>query len=126
MPLVFTLGQRVITADRARTLYHQFSAWRNAFVYSDPELAYSGVADGARTTDDSGYVVAEAKLSRLIRGEAVEVEEFHYDSAGGITFHCKSRYSLTSGLRDAESETQGKRESDYYPFWPVKAVLGSP
>lgn len=123
LPLVFNDGKKILggggMGSVSWSFYHEFKGWRNEFIYSDSKFKYSGVADGARTKDASGKLLAEAKLFQLIKGEAIVIEEFHYSADRKVRFYCKSRISLTTGEKQSETDIKGKKEKEYYFIWPV-------
>ncbi len=121
LPLTYKMG---VEGSRASemvriALYHDFGEWRNAFIYSDPKLEAWGRAEGARTTNSAGRLLAEAKLSRVLPDGGVELEEFHYTPDGQIQFHCKSQYDGALGFKKTEGDASGTKERDYYFIWPV-------
>jgi len=120
MPLRFIAGKIQVGANQQVTLYQDFGQWRNAFIYEDPRNKFLGVADGARTTSPSGQLLAEAKLARIIQGQGIEIEEFHYASNGEVRFYCKSQIDFTTGFKIVETDVKGEKESDYYFIWPVR------
>ena len=121
MPLAFITGKILVGANQQITLYQDFGKWRTAFIYEDPRNKFLGVADGARTTGPSGQLLAEARLVRIIQGQGVEIEEFHYASNGEVRFYSKSRIDFTLGFKKVETDVQGEKERDYYFIWPVQA-----
>ena len=101
-------------------LLQDFGQWKNLFVYDDLMLKHSGVAGGAITIDENKNRVAVAKLSKVIKGEGVEIEEYHLNKSGGVMFYCKSHYGFGGG-KENEAYAKGKKEAEYYLFWPVSA-----
>ena len=119
LPLVVESGKKPIGMNEMITLYHAFDGWTNNFVYNDPALKFSGIPTYARTTDDNGRLLAEAKLLRIIKGEGIEIEETHYKTNGDVRFKCKSQIDFVLGFKTAETDTKGSKAIDYYFIWPV-------
>jgi hypothetical protein len=122
MPLVVMTGKRPLGMGQMATVCHEFNGYRNAFIYSDPALKFSGIADGVRTSNRSGRLLAEAKLVRTIKDEGIEIEEFHYRQDGRVQFYCKSRFEFGTGFKMSETEVRGKKESEYYFIWPTGGI----
>ena len=104
------------------TLYQDFGkGWKNHFLYTEPWSESAGVPNGARTTDDSGQLLAEARFGRFIMDKGtivgIEIEERHY-THGSVQFTCTSEIDLGTGFKTAESDTEGDKERDYYFIWP--------
>lgn len=119
MPLHFKAGKRPFAMNEMITLYHAFDGWKNIFDYTNPSLAFSGIADHAKTVDDYGRVIAEARLVRILKGQGVEIEETHYTSNGKIQFKCRSQFDFGIGFKRSEYDAKGTKERDYYFIWPV-------
>ena len=124
MPLKLISGKKFLAMNEMITLYRDFEGFRNTFIYVNPSMAFSGIAEGARTTDASGRLLAEARLLRLISGEnkqlqGIEIEEFHYSANGRLQFQCKSRIDFPMGVKQTETEQMGEKTRDYYFIWPV-------
>lgn len=100
-------------------VYHNFGPWRNEFFYHvKPELEITGLASAARAVEKgSGRVLAEAKLSQVIQGEGIEIEEFHYRSDGAVRFYCKSRIDFGGRFKNTETDVRGQKERDYFFVW---------
>jgi hypothetical protein len=122
MPLTFEDGKNVGLGFHGTmiTLYQIFDGWANLFIYADFALKIRGVATGAITVDDSGWLLAEARLTQVIEGEGIEIEEIHYTPDGRVQFRCKSQIDFGMGFKNAESEATGTKEKDYYFIWPVQ------
>lgn len=118
MPLKYLSIKRQIGFNEKYTVSDDFNEWKNEYAYAEPAHKFAGIADGARAVDKHGQVRAEAQLIRIIPGRALEVEEFHY-ADDGVTFHCKSEFSLVLGHKTKESDTKGVKERDYFFQWPV-------
>jgi hypothetical protein len=84
-------------------------------------MQFSGIAQGARAVGPDGRVLAEAKLSKLLHGEGIEVEEFHYDDDGKVRFYCKSRIPFGLGEKQSETLVQGQKARDYFFRWPTSS-----
>lgn len=126
MPLSFRATKKLFDRVWKISLYQEFEEFRNTFIYPDRKIAFSGIASGARTTDASGRLLAEARLLRLISEETeqlqgIEIEEFHYDTNGRFKFKCKSKIDFRMGFKSAETERIGKKTRDYYFIWPVES-----
>jgi|GEM_PF-2475766 len=121
VPLKYTAYQLVLFQNNSLTLVHDFGGWKNLFVYEDTAMKYSGVAEGAITFDNNENLVAVAKLSRLLKGEGVEIEEFHLNPKGDVIFYCKSRFSFGFSWKDSETESKGRKAEEYYVFWPTSS-----
>jgi len=104
-------------------VFHDYGGWRNEFVYNDVDSFLSGVADGARTTDTSGRLLAQARLCRRMPNEGVEVEEYHYGKGGTSAFFCKSVFGFGAGAKRSERDRQGRREAEYYFIWPTSTMF---
>jgi len=121
VPFKYTAYQRMLFQNNSMTLIHDYGEWRNLFIYEDTALIGSGIADGALTLDSNDNMVAVAKLSRIIKGEGVEIEEFHLNPEGGVVFYCKSRYSFALGWKGSETDAKGRKGEEYYLFWPTSS-----
>lgn len=140
MPLKFKGSVELYARDMKAPLYCDFEGFRNTFIYLDVIMRFSGIAEGARTTDSSGRLLAEARLTRRPfstewgpvpnRSEpslsekkkqvkVIEIEEFHYDKGGKLIFKCISQIEFATGVKQKESNAIGKKQSDYYFVWPV-------
>lgn len=121
MPLVFVSAKKAIGQSEMIIIFQDFGKFKNTFTYNDVALKYSGVADGARTTDPSGALLADAKLVKLIKGEGIHIEERHYGPDGKVTFRCISLIHFRDGFKKEEMNVEGKKQKDYYFLWPVNA-----
>jgi hypothetical protein len=83
-------------------------------------ISHVAQADGARTNDSSGKLLAEAKLLRLVKGEGIYIEERHYGVDGKVAFQCISFVEFRSGFKKEETDGVGKKQRDYYFLWPVR------
>jgi hypothetical protein len=124
MPLHFTSGKRFRGPEMMTTVYHDFDDFRNTFIYADVMMGALGIAGGARTTDRSGRLLAEARLSRMITSDTtglkgLEIEEYHYNRNGKLIFKCKSLIEFPIGFKSKEYDLIGKKQTDYYFIWPV-------
>ena len=97
--------------------YYDFGAFRNQFKLND---AFTIM--GARTVDENGHLLAEARIRYYVNGntQGRELEEFHYDPAGKVIFKCKSQIDPNSGFKIGESSTNGRKIRDYYFMWPLQ------
>ena len=98
-----------------KLLFYEFDGFQNHFIYQGVRTFV-----GARTIDDSGQVVAEARLGYLVteKNELVTVaEEFHYGPDNKLIFKCTSRIDHL-GIKTEEIEKIGKKMRDYYFIWP--------
>lgn len=113
VPLEYTSGQ----SAGGVLFFHDFGGFRNQFKLND-----SFVVIGARTIDKNGKLLAEAKARYYVKGneQGIELEEFHYDDKGGVSFKCKSDVDSGSGFKVAENETSGRKRQDYYFLWPTR------
>ncbi len=97
-----------------------FGKFKNIFFYENQKRL--AIAKGARTFDESGQLVAEARLVRFLENgqqlQRFEVEEFHYGLRGNLVFTCKSQYD-DLGAKVSQTETNGKKNEDYYFIWAV-------
>ena len=121
MPLIFTSAKKAIGQSEMIIVSQDFVKFKNTFTYNDVALKYSGVADGARTNDSSGVLLADAKLVKLIKGEGIQIEERHYGADGKVTFRCISLIQFWNGFKKEEMNAEGKKQTDFYFLWPVKA-----
>jgi hypothetical protein len=119
MPLVFVSGKKAITQSEMITVSQDFGKFKTTFSYHDTALTYSGIADGARTNDSSGRLLADAKLIKLLKGEGVHIEEQHYGPDGKVFFRCISFIEFRTGFKKQEMDVKGKKQRDYYFMWPV-------
>lgn len=140
MPLKFKGGEEVYASNMMAALYCDFEGFRNTFIYLDVIMRFSGIAEGARTTDSSGRLLAEARLTRRPfsaewgpvpkrtepsisdkkkQVKEIEIEEFHYDKNGKLIFKCISQIDFATGVKQKEYKAIGKKQSDYYFVWPV-------
>lgn len=122
MPLEFTDGMSSAGVGGMIILYQVFDEWVNLFIYTDPVLRAGGIATGAITVDDSGQLLAEAKLIQVIENEGIEIEEIHYTPDGRVQFTCKSQIDFRDGYKNTETEASGTKERDYYFIWPVSGM----
>lgn len=121
MPFSYMSVRRIISSDNDMIeAMHEFAQWKTRFAYNDVALRYSGIADAARTIDTSGRVIAEAKLFEIVKGQGFEIEEYHYNNNGDVSFYAKSFIEFTSGMKKNEIVTKGMKQTDYYFIWPVK------
>jgi hypothetical protein len=120
LPLVFVSGKKAIGQSEMITVSQDFGQFYNSFTYTDVAMKYSGIADGARTNDSSGKLLAEAKLLRLVKGEGIYIEERHYGVDGKVAFQCVSFVEFRSGFKKGENDEVGKKRRDYYFLWPVR------
>jgi len=126
MPLGFIAGKEPFAMSEMITIYHDFGDFRNTFIYVDPRMKFSGIAEGVITTDRSGRLLAEARILRLISNETkqlqgIEIEEFHYGKDSKLKFKCKSQIDFPMGFKQKEVEGVGKKQKDYYFIWPVRS-----
>ena len=118
MPLKYVSLKKSMRPGEYYTVCNKFEGWRNEYMYSDEGHRFAGLADGVRAIDDEGHIIAEAQLSKIIPGQAIEVEEFHYTDRG-VRFYCKSRFPLVPGHKESESEIKGSKAQDYFFLWPT-------
>lgn len=125
MPLRYHEGKRMLAMDERGTVYQDFGKFRNRFVYREPANEFSGITDGARTTDSAGRLLAEARVVRFIEGEkgqpvsGIEIEEQYYDAAGKVVFTCRSVIEMGTGFKVSEKEQKGRKTEDFYFLWPA-------
>lgn len=98
--------------------------WRTTFGYEDPQLQAVGIAESARTVDETEKLRAQAKLLDLITSqggqlEGVLVEETHFGPNGNVQFQCKSRFNFPLGQKVGETDKRGSKTAEYYFKWPV-------
>ncbi|HJP93061.1 MAG TPA: hypothetical protein VJ875_13975 [Pyrinomonadaceae bacterium] len=123
-PAPFTVrsGVRPFFDQGTVKVYSEFGDFRNTYIYDQVELTAGGIASGARATNSSGQLLAEARLLRLRTSnnsfQGVELEEFHYGLDGQLTFRCKSQID-SHGFKVNESEASGTKAQDYFFIWPV-------
>lgn len=112
-PLEYTEGK----SPGGILFFHDFGEFRNQFKLSD-----SFIVLGARTVDRSGRLLAEAKVHYSIKGntQGIELEEFHYDSAGRVIFNCNSDIDSDTGFKLTERNENGRKVRDYYFLWPIR------
>ena len=118
---------KFIYAGKQLKAYHQFDGWKTLYFYNsypdgNDNLKFSGVASGARTTNNEGKIVAEAKMVKLEKGTGIVIEEFHYNPDGSVGFYCKSRFLFDTDQKTDEFEAQGKKKNEYYLVWPLSAL----
>jgi len=113
MPLEYTAGQ----SAGGVLFFHDFGGFRNQFKLNDALIVI-----GARTIDGNGRLLAEARARYYVKGieQGIELEEFHYDKAGAVTFKCKSDVDGGTGFKVDEKEKIGKKDKDYYFLWPTR------
>ena len=121
LPFKYIAGKKRIGPNETYAVYHRFEGWWTTFFYSDVRMKFSGIAEGARTIDANGRILAEAKMSQLLLGNGVEIEEFHYGADGNVRFYCKSRISFGLNEKESETDVRGKKERDYYFLWPASS-----
>jgi hypothetical protein len=120
MPLVYISEKKAIGMSEMITVSRDYGDFKNNFSYNDAAMKYSGIADGARTSDPAGRLLAEASLIKLIKGEGIQIEEKHYGSDGKVIFRCISLIEFgLMGFKKEEMEIEGKKQRDYYFLWPV-------
>lgn len=121
-------GEKPFSSYETRSDYHSgyfvplafyFDDFTNVFSYTRP----LPIAEGSRSLDESGQLVAEARFLRLIKGEnqqiqGIETGEFHYGPDDALIFNCKSQIDLM-GVKVSQAEQIGKKARDYYFIWPV-------
>ncbi len=97
-----------------------FGEFWTIFFYRDEDKLT--IAEGARTFDKSGRLVAEARLVGFLDKELdpqrFEIEEAHYGPEGDLIFTCKSRFD-DLGVKIVQAEEQGKKRQEYYFIWAV-------
>jgi len=125
MPISFVAGKKPMAVGEMTNAYFDFGDFSNDFVYLDPAMQFSGIAQGAVTTDRSGRLLAEARMVRLLSDkgnqfQGIEIEEFHYNKDGGLVFTCTSTIDFPQGFKQSESNVLGKKQRDYYFIWPVR------
>jgi hypothetical protein len=125
MPLKFISRKQFVGPNSTITLEHRHAEWTNTYRYEDPVLFYSGIATESRTTDKEDKVLATARLSRLIKGQGIEIEEIHYNTDGQVVFKCTSTIDFGIGFKKTEDVTFGKKQNDYYFVWPVSTLGGT-
>jgi hypothetical protein len=103
------------------SLMHEFDGWKNLFIYDDPEMQRSGIAEGALAIDTNGKLLAVAKLYQIIKNNGFCVEEFHLNVDGDVVFYCKSFYaSLILGEKTSEIDAVGAKVVDCFFLWPTR------
>jgi len=110
------LEHNVTRTPAGRFLCHEFDGFQNHFIYQETILV------GARTTDDFGQVVAEARLSYFVtekNEQEIEAEEFHYGPDSKLIFKCKSQIDPSTEFKTKETKKIGKKIRDYYFMWPI-------
>ncbi|MGB2843028.1 MAG: hypothetical protein WBC40_11250 [Halobacteriota archaeon] len=119
LPMVSKMVVKPMYAGMSLIITQDFEGFTNYFVYNNVTLKISGTAEGAVTIDDANQVIAEARFLRYIKGKGiVEIEEFHYGPDGELIFKCKSQISF-AGVKVNQTEDIGKKERDYYFFYPA-------
>src|SRR5712692_1967811 len=74
MPLTLTAGKKPMAMNEMINVYFDFGDFRNIFIYTDPTMLFSGIAEGAITTDRSGKLLAEARMVRLVSRESKQLQ----------------------------------------------------
>ena len=121
VPFEYEAGKRRMGLNEMYTVYHQFPGWTTVFIYDDPDMKFSGIAQGARVIRRDGRILAEAKMSNLLHGSGIEVDEFHYDDDGNARFYCRSQFAFGLGEKQSESLVQGVKARDYFFLWPTSS-----
>jgi len=113
--------------------------FENDFVYSQafrdahPELGNilgpPGLPSGIKTRDDSGNLIAEARLlgaapkSDKQQDGILIIEEFHYkhDERGNCLIFKAKSFIDGDGRKVREIEATGKKSKDYFFIWPISS-----
>ena len=108
-------------------MYYEFTSHRSSFVYTNLAERVQNTPIGARATDRSGRLLAEAKSLRALtnqqgRFQGVEIAEYHYGPGGELIFKCVSQIDY-QGFKTRETSAIGRKRADYFFVWPT---LGSP
>lgn len=119
MPLTLLSIKKMIGQYEMIVGFNEFDDFNVIYLYNEIALKYSGIPEGARAYSKNGALLAEAKYLKIIPSKAVEIEEFHYDSQGKVSFYCVSTMSFGLGLKEKETATSGKKRKEYFFLWPV-------
>jgi len=101
-----------------------FRDWLNVFYpvlvepYGIPKAAESyeiGWLEG------EGRILAKAVV-RDIGTADFEALELHFSPQGQPAFSCRSTFSLITGLKLYETSPTGKKNAEYFPFWPTSKL----
>ena len=121
IPLVFT-ERRGVSGSSGRFISYsfRFEAFRNHFIYKNPNYRFSGLAEGAITYTGTNLKRAEARVTKPNSGnDSLEIEEIHYGDDQKPVFYCKSEISYRTGFKVREYEAKGTKSADYFFMWPV-------
>jgi hypothetical protein len=122
LPVKYIAYTKEISACNLR-VYCDFDGFRNEFIFWGPRFQAATKAEGIRTTDFDENLLAEARISRIIRNEdqkilRIEIKEYHYDSQGKVKFRCRSQFDPSTGFKVQETEINGEKDREYYFLWP--------
>jgi hypothetical protein len=99
---------------------HIFPGWVTKFDYDDEVLRLSGIATSAITVDpDTKEILAMAELDEMVPGEGIWIVEAHVTN-DEVSFLARSLFSLAFGEKLEEEIIAGTKQTDYYPYWPVR------
>ncbi len=123
LPLEYIAYTKEVSACNLR-VYCDFDGFRNEFIFWGPRFGAATKAEGIRTTDFDENLLAEARISRIIRNEdqkilRIEIKEYHYDSQGEVMFKCRSQFDPSNGFKVQETEVNGTKDREYYFLWPI-------
>ena len=117
-PFSYKIGK----SPRGLVYFYKFEDFINFYINPISPI------QGARTRDTENRIVAEARVRYFsikdpkseyyIQGR--ELEEFHYDKKGKLTYYCKSIIDPNSGFKIKETNQVGEKNRDYYFIWPVR------
>lgn len=98
---------------------NEFDNFVNLFVYENPVTI-----KGTQTYDKRGNLLAESSLeyppAAVINTQDAHfyLHEVHYGKNGNIIFKARSELDKL-GMKIKEAETEGKKEKEYYFFFPL-------
>ena len=122
---VFSTG--LLVSQKCETFENDF-IYSESFKKSHPELKnFPQIPAGARTRDDSGNLVAEARLvgtaphDKATPEDLLIIEEFHYKPCNGQSCLIFKSTSVIdgSGFKIREIESTGHKKRDYFFIWPL-------
>lgn len=119
MPLQYKVVQIRIMAGVVRfvSLFEDFIV---QYIYLDLDTKNYALANGARATDASDRVIAEAKLIDPTMGKpGFIIEERHYDLHGKVSFRCESHFG-EDGFKVSETKVSGVKRKEYFFVWPMR------
>jgi hypothetical protein len=125
-PISYEIGKSVAWMNqsfgRDRVEFFKFAAFKTYFYFEGTKMV------GAITVNSQGKLIAEARLKYSYvkvddegtEDKKVEMEEFHYNTKGELSFYCKSNIDSRTGYKISEKEVAGQKQEEYYFLWPYR------